>query len=780
MPVGDDDTQLGTAQVVAVAAHAIDAELVAKRYRIVRWLGGGGMGRVYEALDTELEEKVALKVLHGGLTADALERFRREVKLTRRILHRNVARMFDIGDHGAEKFLTMELVDGESLAARTGTVIAWAELQPIAVQICAGLAAAHATNVVHRDLKPDNVLVERGTGRVVLTDFGVARAAADPSVTQVGAVVGTPRYMSPEQLAGRDVDARSDLFSLGLMMYELATGTRPWSGDTAIAIAINQQTVPPRPFAAVVPPSFAALVGRCLEIDPAKRPQSAAEIGAAIESATEQPAKIATGIHTTQTVRPARTHDSSPTHITAVTTVAVLPVACGPGDEYLADGMLDDLIDTLSSSPTIRVRPAGVVRGVTEPDPRVIGRTLEVDHVVVASIRRAPAGLRIAARLINVADGFQVWVQRTECIETEILEVSESVGRGVAAALSSRATIATRPTDPRAVDLYLRARAELRRFWGSHTQQAMELLTEAAAIAPTSAPILGALAYASVQTWVMRGDVDLFPVARAAIERGLAAGHGDAYLASAIFKFNHGDLEDGARELGTALVRAPMSAQAHELAGRILIETEATEEARHHFTTAIALDPGRSHLIDADLARVEALLGDWGAAMVRVERLAKDPDKPIAQLGAVLETRLAGWRGDRAVVLAGSTRFMERLDKDGPSKLFGYIRESIHNGTLDLNAWQQLADRFAVANHPKRPQVFSFQILAEISVSIGTQELAIAVLDQAQRAGLIDVMWLDHCPLFAPLKALPQFHEIRDRVAKRARAVHAALHSVTG
>ena len=238
------------------------------------------------------------------------------------------------------------------------------------------------------------------------------------------------------------------------------------------------------------------------------------------------------------------------------------------------------------------------------------------------------------------------------------------------------------------------------------------------------------------------------------------------------------------QELRMALADEPDNALGHAFLARCLAERkqfhEATEEARHHFTTAIALDPGRSHLIDADLARVEALLGDWGAAMVRVERLAKDPDKPIAQLGAVLETRLAGWRGDRAVVLAGSTRFMERLDKDGPSKLFGYIRESIHNGTLDLNAWQQLADRFAVANHPKRPQVFSFQILAEISVSIGTQELAIAVLDQAQRAGLIDVMWLDHCPLFAPLKALPQFHEIRDRVAKRARAVHAALHSVTG
>ena len=776
MPVGDDET-VASSVPAAAATNAIESvELVAKRYRIVRWLGGGGMGRVYEVVDTELDERVALKVLRGGLSADALERFRREVKLTRRILHRNVARMFDIGDHGDEKFLTMELVDGESLAGRAGAPMPWAELQPMAVQICAGLAAAHERGVVHRDLKPDNVLIERETQRVVLTDFGVARGGAgDAAVTQLGAVVGTPRYMSPEQLAGREVDARSDLFSLGLVLYELATGSRPWSGDSAIAIAIAQQTVPPRPLAAVVPPSFAAIVARCIELEPAKRPASATEVGEAIARATEAPARMVAQAHATQTVRATRTLDITPTHVTALTTVAVLPVACGPGDEYLADGVLDDLIDTLSSSPTIRVRPAGVVRSVTEPDPRVVGRALEVDHVVVASLRRVPAGLRIAARLINVADGFQVWVHRTECADAEILAVSEALGRGIATALSSRASIATRPTDPRAVDLYLRARAELRRFWGNHTQIAMEHLTEAAAIAPTSAPILGALAYATVQTWVMRGAVELYPQVQAAIERGLAAGHGDAHLASAVFKFNHGELEEGGRALATALARAPMSAQIHELTGRMLLETEATDEARHHLATAVALDPGRAQVIDMDLARVDALLGDWPSATARMQRLLADPDKPIAQLGAIVETRLAGWRGDREAVIAASTRFLPRLDNDGPGILLGFIRESIRANHVDLENWRGLSTRFAAPGHPKRPQVFSFQLLAEVTVTLGSAELAVEVLEQAQRAGLIDVLWLDRCPLFATIREAPGFIAIRERVAAQARRVHAAI-----
>src|SRR5262245_30867210 len=173
---GHDDT-------VEAVPHAASRDpelpkLIAERYRIVRWLGGGGMGRVYEALDIELDERVALKVLRSGLSVTALERFRREVKLTRRVQHRNVARMFDIGEHGDERFLTMELVEGEALSRRP-LPVGWDELRELALQLCAGLAAAHAAGVVHRDLKPDNVLIERGTGRVVITDFGIARSGGD-------------------------------------------------------------------------------------------------------------------------------------------------------------------------------------------------------------------------------------------------------------------------------------------------------------------------------------------------------------------------------------------------------------------------------------------------------------------------------------------------------------------------------------------------------------------------------------------------------------------------
>src|ERR1700733_5322858 len=159
MSVGDDDT-IANHLPAAAGGAAAGVTRVAGRYRIVRWLGSGGMGRVYEALDTELGERVALKMLRGGLSDEAVERFRREVKLTRRIQHKNIARMYDIGEHGHDRFLTMELIDGAALSQATAP-IGWPRLGPIARQLCAGLAAAHAAGVIHRDLKPDNVLIER-------------------------------------------------------------------------------------------------------------------------------------------------------------------------------------------------------------------------------------------------------------------------------------------------------------------------------------------------------------------------------------------------------------------------------------------------------------------------------------------------------------------------------------------------------------------------------------------------------------------------------------------
>jgi len=793
---GDDETVAGTIPGVGPTATASKppevppqgvvegAERIANRYQIVRWLGGGGMGRVYEAFDSELEERVALKVLKAGLTDDSLERFKREVRLTRRIQHKNVARMFDIGEHAGEKFLTMELIDGEPLTRVLGSgPMPWHKLRSAALQIANGLAAAHECGVIHRDLKPDNVLVETATGRLVITDFGIARSGDDPNVTQIGAVVGTPRYMAPEQLAGGEIDHRADLFSYGVMLFELATGTRPWAGDNPIAIAVAQATQPARPFIApAVPPSFAALVMSCLHLEPAQRPQTATDIATRIAAETPTP-ETATGRTPKFSMTPpagvavtgtSAAVEAFPTLAGVETTIVVLPVTCPPGDEYLADGMHEDLVDTLSTTPTVRVRPVGLVRGHIDPDVRELGRRFDVEHVVSASLRRTPTGLRISARMISVADGFQIWAHRADCTESEILAQTDILARGIASALSTRAHTATRPMDPRAVDLFLRARAEIRLFMGEHVVRGAELLEEAAALAPSSPAILGAYAYARAQAWVLTANQDLLAPAQAAVDRALASGHGEGYVGSAILKNNLADTIGAATDLGLALARAPMSAHTHEHLGKFLFEIGPIEDAKKHFDMAVGLDPGRARPIAPELVRYFSYLEDWEASEVLIESLERSDVVGLQRVALVLRYRMQRWRGQRPARLQDdSTMLLQRFGPNLVALLRHLDRPVFDAAVID----RELAAHFREVR-PRRGQLFSLQIVAEEAATAGHTEFLLVTLEHAIRNGLIDITWMDRCPLFQFVRGHERFIDMRDRVAAHAMQLRQILRSI--
>ncbi len=278
---------------------------LAGRYQIIEELGKGGMGRVYKVLDTKINEKIALKLIKPEVASDreTIERFSNELKLARKIRHKNVCGMFDIGEAEGAHFITMEYVSGEDLKTmiRMSTGLTVGTVLSIGKQICQGLAEAHSLGVVHRDLKPQNIIIDRG-GNAKIMDFGIARSVREKGITGAGVMIGTPEYMSPEQTEAKDVDQRSDIYSLGIILYEMATGRVPFEGETALSVAIKHKTEIPKDPKSInlhIPDDLNRLILKCLEKDKAARYQTAAEVEDELQ-------KIEKGIPTTERVVPER------------------------------------------------------------------------------------------------------------------------------------------------------------------------------------------------------------------------------------------------------------------------------------------------------------------------------------------------------------------------------------------------------------------------------------------------------------------------------------------
>jgi serine/threonine protein kinase/tetratricopeptide (TPR) repeat protein len=275
----------------------------AGRYQVIEELGRGGMGRVYKVFDEKIKEKVALKLLKSEISADgqAIERFSNELRLARRIAHRHVCRMFDLGEERGTHYITMEYVPGEDLKSVLRMMGAMSATKTVGVvrQVCEGLAEAHRMGVVHRDLKPQNIMIDR-EGNARIMDFGIARSLKVKGMTGAGVVIGTPEYMSPEQIEGRDVDGRSDIYSLGVILYEMTTGRVPFEGESFLAVAVKQKTEPPRDPRETnpeVPADLARLILRCLAKDREAR-------YATVEEVEGELARIEKGLPTTEKVVP--------------------------------------------------------------------------------------------------------------------------------------------------------------------------------------------------------------------------------------------------------------------------------------------------------------------------------------------------------------------------------------------------------------------------------------------------------------------------------------------
>lgn len=741
------------------------------------------MGTVYAAHDTVVDERIALKLL--VLPKDeSLEGFRREVRLARRVTHRNAARTFDLGEHAGVHFITMELIEGESLRVRlarlerlpapTAITLAW--------QLCQGLQAAHEMGVIHRDLKPGNILIDE-LGRAVVTDFGVASTLAeevDGSEDRAQGV-GTPMYMAPEQVTGTPLDARADVYALGLVLYEMLTGRPAFSGQTRVEIAMARLSrPPPDPRDLVeVDDALAELVLRCLAREPDDRiatPAAVADVLATLGAATTSPSGFASAIHENTVGSSASQYPFVPS-IPGDRTLAVMPFRYrgAPDHAYLADVLTDELVDLLAMTRGLRVSASGAAtKFKDERDARTVGRALGVDAIIDGSVLHGGKQIRIVARLIDVDTGFQRWTERFEGRMQDVLQLQDLMAKRVAEALRVKLTIIDHgrlaPGD--AVEWYLKGRQRAREPSGRSLEEAIAHYERALERAPGFALALAARAEAAMLRWFLPSegsgngwDTAAFEAVAAAL-RG--AGHlAETRLAAARLDVSTGRFSSAARHLAAALEIAPTYAAALEYLGLLQCEAGRSREGVGHIELAHQLDP-TLHQGAFSVLRHHALRGDRGAWHEMLERMQYSSRfLPFAL--SLFEYRLALWEGD--VKRAAAVRWRD----EGPEAAATHMASVLRDALQPDHSPESLAARFdAVIEPGPNPRLSTGwrQIAVEVLAWREAPALALAQLAHADDLGvLLDSDWFEACPLLAPLRSDPTFEDTRERIRARADAI---------
>jgi serine/threonine protein kinase/tetratricopeptide (TPR) repeat protein len=598
-------------------------------YEILAPLGAGGMGEVYRARDSRLGREVAVKVLpeHLANNPEALERFEREGKAVAALSHSNILVLFDAGAHDGIRYAVTELLEGETLRDRLSRgPLPWRKTIDLGVALADGLAAAHGRDITHRDIKPGNIFLT-SSGQIKILDFGLARwqenrSPRDETVTlaetQAGTVLGSPGYMSPEQVRGEKAGAASDIFSLGCVLYEAVTGKRAFPGKSAgdtMAAILKDDPAAIADTGIQVPVELARVIDRCLAKNPAQRFHSAHDLAFALRGILSEKPKpravrfrvpfmiavaalilVAAGLFYWHS-RTARSIDS----------LAVLPFANMGGNadtDYLSDGITESLMDSLSELPNLKVMSKSAVSRYKgkEPDVPAVGRDLGVRAVLTGRITQRGDNLTVSAELVDAADNSHLWGEQYDRKLADALAVQNEIAHQIVDKLRLRLSnaqvsrITTRQTaSPEAYQLYLKGRYFAAQFTPEGLSKGMTYFQQAIALDPNYA-----LAYDGISYYY--GLIDdqtdvpaaVIPKAREAARKAIEL---DDTLVEphvemgAVYDFYDFDFPAAEREFQRAISLNPNYASAHEFYSWHLISMGRMDEAIREGQRAVELDP---------------------------------------------------------------------------------------------------------------------------------------------------------------------------------------------
>ncbi len=736
-------------------------------YQILSLLGAGGMGEVYLARDTRLDREVALKVLASGASRDsaARGRFRQEALALSRLNHPHIETVYDFGSQGEFDYLVLEFVPGETLAARLERgPIPEREALELAAQVGEALEEAHDRGVLHRDLKPGNVIVTP-KGRAKVLDFGLAKLTQDTGdqtvtmgLTLAGTTLGTVPYMAPEQLLGEPVDARADLYALGVALYEMLTGVRPFTATLMTALTndiLHARVTPPSALVPAVARSTERLVLRCMDRNPAQRYQTAGELvgelrrlasGTAIESSTALEAP------------PAR----------RITSIAVLPLenlSGDPAQEYFADGMTEELIACLAQVRALRIiSRTSIMRYKGQRKPLAeIGAELNVDAVVEGSVRRAGDRVRITAQLIDVASDQHLWAKSYERDLREVLSLQGEVAQAIVEEIQVTVTPVeesrlkgARAVHPEAYEAWLKGRYMVERRTDEALRGGLALLESAARLDPTFALVHVGIADAHnlMGFYSILAPREAFPRAQAAARRALEIDPGSAEAVNSLaysklyFDWN---FPEAGRQFRRAIELNPKYSTGHLWYANLLFIQGGYEEALAEFRLARTLDP-LSLAANTSFGWLAYYYRRFDEAQEQLRKsLALSPDFVMAQYWLGLTCSQVGRHAEAVAEFERSIASAGRY----PMTLAGLAHGHAMAGHAD-EARTLLAEMESHASVRYVSSYFRAQVLG----ALGEKGAGLTALEHALEERAHELVGIRLDPSLDPLRGDPRFEAV--------------------